>query len=130
MAAAGRAALSTRIVEGPVPAAMLAPRGVIRPRRGAVSSFLGVVRDHAKGRAVSGLHYECYRPMAERVLARLAQEAAERFGALAIEIAHATGPMRPGEVSVCIHVSSAHRAAACDAARHLIERIKQDLPVW
>jgi molybdopterin synthase catalytic subunit len=128
--AAARPLLVTRIVEGPIPVERLAPIGVIAPGRGAVSSFLGVVRDHAKGRGVAGLYYECYRPMAERVLAKLAWETFERFGEIAAEVAHGTGAMRPGEVSVCIHVASAHRAAACDAARHLIERIKQELPVW
>jgi molybdopterin synthase catalytic subunit len=124
-------AVSVAIHDGPLPAALCAPSRVIAPGRGAVSSFLGVVRDHAKGRAVSGLYYECYRPMAERVLATLGAEAAAKFDpALEVFVAHGTGAMAPGEVSVCILAASAHRGPACDAARHLIERIKQDLPVW
>src|SRR4051812_26839258 len=124
-------ALTVVIHDGPLPAELCAPTRVIGPGRGAVSSFLGVVRDHAKGRGVSGLFYECYKPMAERVLESLAREAAEKFDPrLEVFVAHGTGEMAPGEVSVCILAASAHRGPACDAARHIIERIKQDLPVW
>ena len=120
-----------RIHDGPLPPALCAPTPVMSARRGAVASFIGVVRDHARGRAVRDLYYECYRPMAERVLHGLMAETAARFDPdMALWIAHGTGLMRPGEISVCIHTASAHRAPACDAARHLIERLKQDLPVW
>jgi len=119
------------IVDGPLPAAWCAPDRLASPSHGAIASFIGVVRDHARGQMVRGLHYECYRPMAERVLAGLISEAATRFDAqLAAIIAHGTGAMVPGEISVAIHVASAHRAPAFDACRHLIERLKQDLPVW
>ena len=124
-------AVACRIHDGPLTTEQCSPTSVIGPGRGAVASFLGVVRDHAKGRAVRGLFYECYRPMAERVLERLARETVERFdAALEVYVAHGTGEMAPGQVSVCIHAASAHRGPACDAARHLIERLKQDLPVW
>jgi molybdopterin synthase catalytic subunit len=123
--------ISVAIHDGPLPPELCAQSRVIGPGRGAVSSFLGVVRDHAKGRGVTGLFYECYRPMAERVLTSLAREAADKFDPqLEVFVAHGTGAMAPGEVSVCILAASAHRGPACDAARHLIERIKQDLPVW
>jgi molybdopterin synthase catalytic subunit len=102
-----------------------------RPDHGAVASFLGVVRNHSRGAGVSALDYECYRPMAERLLQALIQETAERFDRdLTASIAHGIGRMVPGDVSLSIHVGSAHRVAAFDACRHLIERIKQDLPVW
>jgi molybdopterin synthase catalytic subunit len=124
-------AIAVAIHDGPLPPELCVPSRVIAPGRGAVSTFLGVVRDHAKGRGVTGLFYECYRPMAERVLTSLAREAAEKFDReLEVFVAHGTGAMAPGEVSVCILAASAHRGPACDAARHLIERIKQDLPVW
>lgn len=120
-----------RIVDGPLPPELTQAAALRAPGHGGIASFLGVVRDHARGRAVAGLFYECYRPMAERVLAALIAEAAERFDAqLAAIVAHGTGAMAPGEVSLAIHVSSAHRGPAFDACRHLLERIKQDLPVW
>ena len=119
------------IHDGPLPAVFHAPTALLERDHGAVASFLGVVRDHARGRAVLGLHYECYRPMAEAVLQRLIAEAAERCDPdLNASIVHGIGPMVPGDVSVAIHVSSAHRAAAFDACRLLIERLKQDIPIW
>ncbi len=122
---------SSLIHDGPLPAALLTPAALIAPDHGAVSSFLGVVRNHSRGGAVTALTYECYRPMAESVLHRLIIETAERFdGSLSATVAHGTGAMVPGDVALAIHVGSAHRAAAFDACRHLIERIKQDLPVW
>lgn len=114
------------IVDGPLPGAWCAPTVLANPGAGAIASFLGVVRDQARG-----LPYECYRPMAERVLATLIAEAATRFDPqLSAIIAHGSGTMVPGEVSLAIHIASAHRAPACDACRHFIERLKQDLPVW
>ncbi len=121
----------TGIVDGPLPAALLSPAPLCREDHGAIASFCGVVRDHHDGRAVQQLHYDCYRPMAERVLAELVDETRERCDpALQAMVLHGIGDMRPGEVSLVIHVSSAHRAAAFDACRHLLERIKADLPVW
>jgi len=119
------------IVAGPLSAAWCTGAALTTPGDGAIASFLGVVRDHARGRAVSGLYYECYRPMAERVLGDLIAEAATRFDpGLSAIVAHGSGALVPGEVSVAIHVASAHRIAAFDACRHLIERLKQDLPIW
>ena len=121
----------TGIVDGPLTAERCAPTPVIAVDRGAVASFLGVVRDHAKGRGVARLRYECYRPMAEKTLARLAREAAERFDPrLAVAAWHGIGDMVPGDVALCLHAASAHRAAACDAVRWLLEAIKRELPVW
>lgn len=119
------------LAEGPLTGPALTPAAIVGPARGAVASFLGVVRNHARGRAVTQLHYEAYRPMAQRQLERFAAEARERFGAeLAVAITHGLGTMRPGEVSVAIHCGAAHRAPALQAVAHLIERLKADLPVW
>lgn len=122
---------SWTIIAGPLPPAYCAPLGLARHDQGAIASFLGVVRDHHHGRGVTRLVYECYRTMAERLLAELVAETAARFDpALQAQVAHGTGLLLPGQVAVAIHVGSAHRAAAFDACRHLIERIKEDLPVW
>jgi molybdopterin synthase catalytic subunit len=69
--------------------------------------------------------------MAERVMGELIDECARRFDPnLHAFVAHGTGTMLPGQISLIIQISSAHRAAAFDACRHMLERIKQDLPVW
>lgn len=69
--------------------------------------------------------------MAEPVLIALVAEARAIHGNdLAAVVVHATGDLVPGQVAVAIHTASAHRAAAFAACRHLIERIKADLPIW
>lgn len=110
------------------PAVVLARVGALED--GATLLFLGVVRDHADGRAVSGMRYEAYAEMAEAVLAEIAREAAERLGTDRVAVVHRYGELEIGEVSVAIAVSSPHRAEAYEASRYVIEAIKQRLPVW
>ena len=97
---------------------------------GAVLLFMGVVRDHAEGRAVTGMRYDAYAEMAESVLAEIAGEAASRLGNDRIAVVHRTGELEIGEVSVAIAVSSPHRAESYDASRYVIEEIKKRLPIW
>ena len=97
---------------------------------GATILFLGVVRDHADGRPVSGMRYDAYVEMAEPVLREIASEAAERLGTDRVAVVHRVGELAIGEVSVAIAVSSPHRAEAFDASRYVIEEIKKRLPVW
>lgn len=98
---------------------------------GAIASFLGVVRDEHHGRGVTHLVYDCYRPMCESLLPAMAADARAAAGEdLGLVIVHGIGRMDPGEVSLAIHVASAHRGAAFDACRALLERIKRELPVW
>lgn len=110
------------------------PRGMLdrvgAPEDGAILLFLGVVRDHNDGAAVSGLSYDAYHEMATRVLAEIAGEAAERLGSDRVAVAHRVGELEIGDVSVAIAASSPHRAEAFDATRYVIEEIKKRLPVW
>ena len=96
---------------------------------GAYVLFVGVVRDHARGRTVTGLEYEAYRSMAERQMRRIVEEVRERWG-LACAILHRFGYLAVGEASVVICVASSHRAEAFEACRHAIDRLKQVVPVW
>ncbi len=97
---------------------------------GAVLLFLGVVRNHADGRPVRGMHYDAYRSMAASVLREIADEAAARLGTDRLSVVHRTGDLAIGEVSVAIAVSSPHRAEAYASSRYVIEEIKRRLPVW
>ena len=97
---------------------------------GAAVLFLGIVRDHADGRPVTGMTYEAYEEMAEPVLREIALEAAQRSGSDRVAVVHRVGDLRVGEASVAIAVSSPHRAEAFDASRYVIEEIKKRLPVW
>jgi len=97
---------------------------------GAAILFLGVVRNHADGRQVTGMHYDAYLEMAGPVLDEIAAEAAERLGTDRLSVVHRTGELAIGEVSVAIAVSSPHRAESFEASRYVIEEIKKRLPVW
>ena len=119
------------IIEGPLDHSYLSSAELCRDEHGALASFVGVVRNEHFDKGVTHLFYECYTPMAEKVLHDLILETAEKFDpALQAVVYHGVGTMNPSEVSVVIHVSSGHRVAAFDACRHIIERIKEDLPVW
>jgi molybdopterin synthase catalytic subunit len=97
---------------------------------GAALLFVGIVRDHADGRPVTGMRYDAYVEMAEPVLREIATEAARLLGTDRLAVEHRTGELEVGEVSVAIAVSSPHRAQAFEASRYVIEEIKKRLPVW
>lgn len=109
-------------------AALLA--AVASPRRGAVVLFLGTARDHHRGRAVTLLAYDAYRPMAEERLARIVADLSDPDQEIAVEIVHRLGEVPAGEASVAIAVASPHRAAAYDASRLALERLKKEVPIW
>lgn len=104
--------------------------GVEDDGAGAVVTFVGTVRDNARGRGVLWLDYEAYAEAAEVQLRRIGDEMRERWPVLAVAIEHRTGRLAIGEASVVIAVSSAHRDAAFQAAAYAIERIKQIVPIW
>jgi molybdopterin synthase catalytic subunit len=110
------------------------PRAVLSmvgaPEDGAAVLFLGMVRDHNEGRAVSGMRYDSYGAMAEKVLHQIAGEAAARLGTERMAVVHRVGELGIGEVSVAIAASAPHRAETFDATRYVIEEIKRRLPVW
>ena len=97
---------------------------------GAALLFIGVVRNHADGRPVSGMRYDSYVEMSQRELKSIAAEAAERLGTDRLAVEHRIGELQIGEISVAIAVSSPHRAESFDATRYIIEEIKKRLPVW
>jgi molybdopterin synthase catalytic subunit len=98
--------------------------------RGAVSLFLGTVRDSNDGRQVEGIEYTAYRSMAEAELARIIAEARERFGVSALVVEHRLGTLALGDVSVGIAAAHPHRAEALDSVRYVIEEIKKRVPIW
>jgi molybdopterin synthase catalytic subunit len=100
------------------------------PGVGAVSIFLGLVRDHNKGRKVLHLEYECYEALALRGLDLIVAEAREKWPTVRLAIHHRIGRMEIGEASVAIAAASPHRADAFAASRYAIERIKQIVPIW
>lgn len=97
---------------------------------GALSVFLGTVRDLNDGRPVSGMDYEAYESMAASELAAVAREVCERTPGLRVAIEHRIGTLAIGDVSVAIVAAHAHRGPALDGARAIIESLKQRVPIW
>ena len=97
---------------------------------GAVCVFDGIVRNNTRGRKTLYLDYEAYREMALEKMRGLADEAVERFGVREVALVHRLGRLMVGETSVLIVVASAHRGAAFDACRWLIDTLKKTVPIW
>lgn len=122
-------AIHTGLTAGPIDAAEL-ERAAASPGHGAMVTFVGRARDHADdGRPVVELEYEVFPEMAAAVLDELAAEAAQRWD-VSVAMVHRTGIVPLGEAAVVIVTAAAHRGAAYEANRHLIEAIKERLPIW
>jgi molybdopterin synthase catalytic subunit len=96
---------------------------------GAVVTFLGTVRNHSQGHDIQYLEYQCYRPMAEREMRRIANEVYERWG-VACSMSHRVGRLYVGEASVVVAVAAPHRKEAFAACHYAVDRLKESVPVW
>jgi len=117
------------LVDGPIDTGS-AVAAVSGPSRGAVVVFLGTVRDHHAGRPVEKLTYTAYRPMALEGLRRIVADLEASSPRLRAAIVHRLGEVPVGEASVVIAVGSPHRAAAYEASRTALERLKAEIPIW
>ena len=97
---------------------------------GAVVLFDGIVRNNTRGRQTLFLVYEAYEAMALSQMHALAEEALTKFAIRNIVLIHRLGKLEIGETSVLIAVASAHRSAAFDACRWLIDTLKKTVPIW
>ena len=97
---------------------------------GAVTTFVGLVREQNQGRRVSFLEYEAYEPLAVRALNRILDEARESWPDARLGVHHRIGRIELGEPSIIIVAASPHRAHAFAACRYTIERVKQIVPIW
>ncbi len=97
---------------------------------GAVCVFDGIVRDNSRGRETLHLDYEAYEEMALKQMNELAAAAIVQFGVRDVALVHRLGRLMVGETSVLIVVASAHRGAAFEACRWLIDTLKKTVPVW
>ena len=117
------------LTDGPIDVAEL-EAAVQSSASGAMVTFVGRARDHSDdGRSVTELEYEVYPEMAEAVLAEVARDAAERWGA-AVAVTHRHGVVPIGEAAVAIVTAAPHRDEAYRANRDVIEGIKERLPIW
>jgi molybdopterin synthase catalytic subunit len=97
---------------------------------GAITPFIGLVRDHNQGRRVEYLEYEAYEALAVRALTRIVDEARQAWPDTRVGVHHRIGRLEIGEASIIIAAASPHRAHAFAACRYTIERVKQIVPIW
>ncbi len=98
---------------------------------GGVALFVGSVRDHHEGAAVTGLVYEVWEERSAAVLQQVAEEVAaahETVRAVAVE--HRHGPLAVGDHAIVAAVSAPHRRPAQEAVADLVERVKAEVPIW
>ena len=103
---------------------------VMLPESGGIDVFIGTVRNATKGKAVLRLDFEAYEKMALAEMEKIAAQAIEKWPVQKLLIHHRTGVLVVGEVPVIIAVSAAHRDAAFEACRYVIDTLKQTVPIW
>jgi molybdopterin synthase catalytic subunit len=110
--------------------AAVTERGDATGSDGAVTTFLGIVRNHNVGRRVHHLEYEAYEPLALRAFERINVEIEARWPDVRLALHHRIGRIEIGGASVAIAAASPHRGHAFSACRYAIERVKQIAPIW
>ena len=105
-------------------------RKVERREAGAITAFIGTVREFTKGRKTLYLEYQAYESMAVKKLSQIGDEIGKKWPDTVVAITHRIGKLDISEAAVVIAVSSPHRKAAYEANEYAIERIKQIVPIW
>jgi molybdopterin synthase catalytic subunit len=105
-------------------------RAMAEPQAGACVTFEGWVRNHQAGRAVARLEYEAFAELAAREGERILAEVRQRFAIYGVWCVHRTGMLQIGDLAVWVGVTAAHRGAAFDACRYVIDEAKARLPIW
>lgn len=118
-----------RITRGPIDTQQTLDR-LKRGEDGAALIFEGVVRNQTRGRGTLYLEYEAYEEMALQQMEMLAAKALADFQIRDVALVHRLGHLNIGETSVLVAVASAHRAAAFEACRWLIDTLKRKVPIW
>ncbi|MCC6795793.1 MAG: molybdenum cofactor biosynthesis protein MoaE [Candidatus Hydrogenedentes bacterium] len=100
------------------------------PAAGAYASFEGWVRNHNEGRPVMRLEYEAYAPVAVKEGELILDEARRKFAIVGAICIHRVGALEIGDIAVWVGVTAAHRGAAFDACRYIIDEVKARVPIW
>ncbi|MFT5694973.1 MAG: molybdopterin converting factor subunit 1 [Myxococcota bacterium] len=100
------------------------------PDAGGVVSFVGNVRNKARGHSIQYLEYEAYPEMAEREMEKIATEARQKWPGTRVAIAHRIGHLEIGDAAVVVVAVSPHRAEAFEACRFAIDTLKVTVPIW
>ena len=115
--------------EGPIDVGRVVAR-VTGPGMGGIVTFLGTVRNRARGRDIRHLEYESYPEMAEREMERIVEQAVERWPGTRIAIAHRAGHLEIGDIAVVVVAAAPHRGEAFEACRFAIDTLKETVPIW
>src|SRR5688500_19800195 len=100
------------------------------PAGGAVCVFYGVVREDSRNKKVRFLEYDAYPEMAEKKMRAILEEVRAKWPEQRAAIVHRVGMLGIGEASVVIAVGSPHRGESFEACRYVIDRVKQEVPIW
>ncbi|MBP2243205.1 molybdopterin synthase catalytic subunit [Cytobacillus eiseniae] len=103
---------------------------VVQREAGAITTFIGTVRELTHGKKTLYLIYEAYESMAVKKLEQIGKEIKERWDGADVAITHRVGKLDITDIAVVIAVSTPHRADAYEANRYAIERIKEIVPIW
>ena len=112
------------------PAAASAPNNSEAAAHGAVISFLGVVRGSENGSRIGGLEYSAFEDMARHQFIKLFDQASRQWPIHSIRLIHRLGPVRAGDTSLWVEVTTAHRGEAFAACQWIIDQMKQVVPIW
>jgi len=96
---------------------------------GGTALFIGTVRDHDEGRAVTQLGYSAH-PSVLDAMRVVADRVVEQYAPIALAAVHRVGALEIGDLAVVVAVAAAHRGEAFDAARQLIDDLKHEVPIW
>ena len=97
---------------------------------GAISIFIGNVRNQGRSGNVSEIYYEAYNKMAEEKMNEIENEAQTKWAIKKLVAIHRIGNIRVGETSIMIGVSSEHRKDAFEACKYVIDNVKTRVPIW
>ena len=97
---------------------------------GAITLFVGTVRDHDSDDHVSALYYEAYKKMAEDIMTEIEREVLHKWNIIKFSATHRIGTLKVSEISVVVAVSSEHREEAFEACKYGINNIKTRVPIW
>ncbi|MEO9802895.1 MAG: molybdenum cofactor biosynthesis protein MoaE [Reichenbachiella sp.] len=97
---------------------------------GGIDVFIGTTRNKTQGKAVVKLDFEAYEPMAIKELQKIVDRAKSQWPILKYAISHRTGVVEIGEEAVVIAVSTAHRQAAFESCKFIIDELKKTVPIW
>ena len=103
---------------------------IMHPECGGIDVFIGTVRNATKGKTVVQLEFEAYETMALSEMHKIAKDSMKQWKLQKVLVHHRIGVLRVGEVPVVIAVAAAHRDAAFDACRYIIDTLKQTVPIW